>query len=409
MKTNIDALTNSLSGTLKPEKLAVSLGFMPLTDCAPLVVARQMGFFEKHGLDVTLSREGSWATIRDKILMGVLDGGHVLAPMPLAATLGLIGHRPMVVGCALGLNGNAVTLGASLWDRLQPYNPSPGAMSAAPIRRLIDETGARPKFGVVFPTSMHSYQLRYWLADAGINPDTEVDLIPVPPPRMVETLAAGEIDGFCVGDPWNQQAVALGVGRIAIAGCELWSAAPEKVLGVTAAWAEANPGTHLALIRAIVEASAWADAPENVPKLAEMLADDRVLAVSPRAILPGLVGRYPIGLGEGVRLVPGFHLFHASAANFPWLSHARWILGQMRRWGQIPPDVDLETVARTVWRPDLYRAAVAPLGMPVPPTDSKAEGGYATPWSLRTATRPIPMIANRFFDGAVFDDAATPF
>ncbi|WP_431854498.1 CmpA/NrtA family ABC transporter substrate-binding protein [Azospirillum sp.] len=398
-----------MTGSLELNR--VTLGFVPLTDCAPLVMALDKGFFARHGLSVTLSREASWANIRDKVAVGLLDGAQMPAGMPLAATGG-VGrvNVPMLTGVALGLNGNAITVSETLFRQMEAADPAAVARRPADARALKPVIAARreagrPKltFGVVLAVSSHAYQLRTWLAAAGIDPDRDVQLVVVPPPHMVGSLKAGEIDGYCVGEPWNTQAVHEGIGRIVVTGYELWNNSPEKVLGVTAAWAAANPNAHRALIRALIETARWLDVPANREETAATLS--RVVGVPEAVLRASLTGSVQEAPGAPARPLPDFIVFHRYAATFPWRSHALWFLAQMVRWGQLPAGADLAGIAASVYRADLHRAAAAELGEPVPLTDGKPEGAHAGPWTLTDATSPIAMGADRFFEGRRFDPA----
>ena len=375
------------------EKSRLTLGFVPLTDCAPLVMGVEKGFFAGQGLEVTLSREASWANIRDKVAVGLLDGAQMLAGIPLAATAG-VGrvNVPMLTGVSLGLNGNAITVSERLHRLMADADPV-RPTSAHALKPIIEDRralGLTPLvFGVVLAVSSHAYQLRTWLASAGIDPDHDVRLVVIPPPQMVASLKAGEIDGYCVGEPWNAQAVHEGIGRVVITGYELWNNAPEKVLGVTAAWAATHPNTHRALIRGLIETARWLDTPKNRDETARVLAAAAHVGVSESVLRPSLSNI----------------AFHRHAATFPWRSHALWFLAQMVRWGQLPADADLAGVAAAVYRADLYRAAASDLGEPVPLTDTKPEGMHDAPWTLTDATAPIAMGPDRFFDGRGFDPA----
>lgn len=389
------------------EKTAVSLGFIPLTDCAPLVIAKELGYFERQGLEVTLSKETSWANIRDKVSIGVLDGAQMLAPMPLAATAGLGPMaKPMVTALSLDLNGNAITVSNALHERLCEADPVAMAerpVTARALKALIDEARAagRPPltFAVVFPFSTHNYQLRYWMAAAGIDPDRDVRLVVVPPPQMVGSLARGEVDGYCVGEPWNGAAVRAGLGRTLITSYEIWNNNPEKVLGVTAEWAEQNPNTHRALIAALLEAGRWLDRPENRLAVVATIAPS-VYVNAPRDVVAlSMTGTYQYAPDEPPRTLPDFNVFHRYAANFPWRSHGVWFATQMVRWGQLPADTDVRALAHAVYRPDRYREAAEPLGFAVPGLDEKTEGRHADGWRLND----IAMGADRFFDGLTFD------
>ncbi|MBX3025200.1 ABC transporter substrate-binding protein [bacterium] len=386
------------------------LGFVPLTDCAVLAVAQAKGMFARHGIAVQLGREVSWASLRDKLMAGAVDGAQLLAGMPLAAAAGIDpAAPPLLTACGLGLNGNAITLSSALWVRVIAADPAAATrrpLTADVLWPLVDadRRAGRPPLhlAMVYPFAAHHYQLRYWLAAAGIDPDHDVRLSVVPPPRMVDALADGAIDGCCVGEPWNSLAVRRGVGRIAITGYELWNNAPEKVFAVTRRFAERNPQTHLAVLRALLEASAWADAPENRDELARLLAAEHLVGAPAGVIAAALAG--DIALGGGARLsLPDFHVFHRYAATFPWVSHGIWFLRQMRRWGQLAGAGDLTAIASEVYRPDLYREAASALGMLAPEIDLKREGVHTRPWALETSAGSIPMGPDAFFDGSVFD------
>ncbi|MBI3507756.1 MAG: ABC transporter substrate-binding protein [Proteobacteria bacterium] len=396
------------------EKRKLTLGFVPLTDCAPLVVAHEKGFFERHGLDVELSREGSWATVRDKIAVEALDAGQMLAAMPLAATLGLGGFRtPMVVCMTLNLNGNAVTLSTGLWAELEAEATAAivGARATGEALRLaIVARAARglPKlrFAVTFPFSSHNYLLRYWLASAGIDPDRDVRLVVVPPPRMVEHLLDGDIDGYCVGAPWGQRAVDLGVARVALSTYDIWNNHPEKVLGTTRAWAERHPNALQALVMALLEACRWLDEPGNRTDAARLIASPAYVDAPVELVAATLNGRMLAAPGAPLRILPDFHVFHRYAATFPWRSHALWTLAQMRRWGQLDASCDLAATADAVYRPDIYRAAASRLGIAAPGLDFKVEGIHAGTHVLAEGGSTIPLGADLFCDGAIFDPTA---
>ena len=373
----------------------LSLGFIPLNDCAPLAVAETKGFFRQEGLEIALVREASWATIRDKVAVGALDGGHMLAPMVLAASLGVGGEGARLVApMALNLNGSAVTLSKALAAEARSLEPEDGdARTARPLARLIarrKSVGAPPPtLAVVFPYSMHNYLLRYWLADAGVHPDRDVRLVVAPPPRMAEQLASGVIDGFCAGAPWNGVAEAQGAGEIVAWAADIWRAAPDKVLGVAERWAEQEPELLQALLRALLRAAAWCDAPENRPELAALLARPEYVDADPAAIARTLTDG-----AEGV-------VYRRYAANFPWRSHAAWFYSQMVRWGQVAPSPERAQAARRVYRPDLFRPAAAAVGAAAPRHAEKLEGAHSTAWALDG----VEMSPDRFCDGRVFDPA----
>lgn len=345
------------------------LGFIPLTDCAPLIVAKARGFFAEEGLDVELSREVSWATVRDKVTVGALDGAHMLAPMALASTLGAGGAGdvvPMIAPLALNLNGSAITVSAPLAAALREIDPEGMArhpITARPLARLVQQRKAHGEppltFAVVFTYSMHAYELRYWMAQAGIDPDRDIRLVVTPPPRMVEQMRLGGIDGFCVGAPWNAVAVQEGLGEVLIRASEFWPGSPDKVFGVKVEWAQTYPGELRAALRALIRASAWADEPTNREALVDLLARPEHIGAPPAAIA--------LALGSEI-------IFHAGAAGLPRREHALWFLSQMARWGQIAHARDLGAVADAVYRPDLFQSASASLGPVVGPAVTNAAG-----------------------------------
>jgi ABC-type nitrate/sulfonate/bicarbonate transport system substrate-binding protein len=393
------------------EKPRLKVGIIPLTDCAPIVLAEELGAFDRHGLDVEIRRESSWATIRDKVALGLLDAAQMLAPMPLAATLGIDSMRvPMVAPLVLDLNGNAITLSTALWREIADATPRVArntlldARALLPVIRQRMASGRPPiTLSSVFPFSSHNYQLRLWLAAGGIDPDRDVRLTVVPPPHTIAHLSAGVIDGYCVGEPWNQQAVTLGIGRLAATGYDIWKAMPEKVLGTTEAWAERHPHTLIALAMALIEACAWLDEPANRPEAARILASPRYVNVPVEAIERSLLGRVHYTRDGQPVALPDFHVFHRYAANFPWRSHAEWFVAQMVRWGQAPRGVDAFAVADRVFRSDLYRRAAAELGLACPRVDRKPEGLHEAPWMLPTDGAPIAMAPDIFLDGSRFD------
>jgi two-component system, oxyanion-binding sensor len=399
------------SGSDGLEKTKLTLGFIPLTDCAPLVVAKERGYFAQAGLDVELSKETSWANVRDKVSIGILDGAHMLAPMPLAASLGLGPNgKPTVTALSLDLNGNAITVSQPLYERMHELDA--GALthrpfSAQALGRVIaerrEQRGKPLTFAVVYPLSTHAYELRYWLGAAGIDPDRDLSLVVVPPPQMVTQLRAGNIDGFCVGEPWSSVAVAEGLGRVLITSHELWNNSPEKVFGVNLEWAEQYPRTHRALLTALLEAARWTDAHENRPAVAELIAQARYVNAPVEIVRQSMTGTFRYAPDEPPVAMPDFNVFFRFAASFPWRSHALWFLTQMLRWGQIDRPIDLAATAAACYRPDIYRDAAEGLGLAVPSIDDKPEGRHARGWMLSEATSPIAMGPDRFFDGRLFD------
>lgn len=358
------------------------LGFIPLTDCAPLIAAQAQGYFEDEGLAVELVREASWATVRDKVAVGALDGAHMLAPMALA-TAAEDPRRAVLAPMALNRNGSAITVSTALSEALGGVTADLAGSppSAARLQAVIAERRARGDgpltFAVVFPYSMHNYLLRYWLAQGGIDPDRDVRLVVIPPPRMVERMRAGEVDGFCVGAPWNAVAELEGVGRILAASSQLWPGGPDKVLGVSGSLAGQKPDELRALLRAIIRGAAWADAPENREALIAHLAGPGRIEATPMAIARALQHEL---------------VFHREAAGLPRREHGLWFLSQMIRWGQIDADRDLEAIVDQVYRPDLYRDAALSLGPVLEPA-----------LVFPDAVEPVEA---RLFDGVTFDPAA---
>ncbi|MGR8935294.1 MAG: CmpA/NrtA family ABC transporter substrate-binding protein [Gammaproteobacteria bacterium] len=376
------------------EKTAVTLGFVPLTDCAPLVVAKETGLFAQHGLDVTLSKEPSWANIRDKLALGLFDAAQVLAGMPLANSTGIDGWRiPTITAMSLGLNGNAITVSHVLFRELEDCSGTPDAPQAWRELAAQRRRQGRPalRLAMVYPYSSHHYLLRYWLASGGVDPERDVELCVVPPPQMVERLQTGLIDGYCAGEPWNSVAVEQGIGRILLHSHQIWNNHPEKVLGVTRQWAVEHPQTHKALLKALIEACSWLAKPENRADALHILARPQYLHLSEEVLRPSLM--------HGAN---GYNVFYRYAATFPWLSHAEWFLTQMLRWGQLRHAVNVADVAAEVYCPDLYREAAQELGEPFPLCDRKPENRHAESWELQEATQTLTLGADKFCDDRDF-------
>lgn len=375
------------------EKTRLKLGIIALADCAPIVVAKERGYFAAQGLDVEISREPSWANIRDKVAVGALDGAQMLATMPLSMTLGLSAIRePTVAPLALSLGGNTITLSGALCRRME----AKGGSSPRALRAVLDEDTvmgrALPAFAMVDPFSTHHLELRCWLASGGIDPDRDVRLVVVPPPRVVAALSAGEIAGFCVGKPWGSVAAAMGLGRTVATSADIFAGRIEKVLGVTRTFADSHPETLRATMRAIIAAARWCD---------EYRAEAAAILAQP-AYVNAMVDILQAALGA-----EGGPIFHANAAYFPWRSQAIWHLRQMQRWAMVG-EVDAKRVAEEVYRPDLARLAALDLGLPVPLTDYKTEGHHNGSWTLSQATSPIAMGPDRLLGGALFDPFAAP-
>jgi ABC-type nitrate/sulfonate/bicarbonate transport system substrate-binding protein len=363
------------------------VGFIPLLDCASIAVARELGFAEKEGLTLTLIRESSWANIRDRLMVGHFDAAHMLGPMAVASSLG-IGHVrvPVIAPFSLGLGGNAVTVSTAVRREMLAYESElsradGGAASARvageALRRVVAaraRSGLAPlTFGMVYPFSCHNYELRYWLAASGIDPDRDVRLVVIPPPLLDDSMMAGYIDGFCVGEPWNSVAAEAGAGSILLPTTAIWRRSPEKVLGCRADWAARHPDSLCALLRSLFRASAWCADPANHAELATLLAEPRYVGESRELLGRALAGRPVLSKGEAPAEIDDYFVPFAHAATFPWLSHALWYYSQMVRWGQTQwSDADLDVV-RGTYRPDLYRSALADLDANLPATDTREE------------------------------------
>ncbi len=391
----------------------VTAGFIPLVDCAPLLVAAKKGFARAEGLRLTLARETSWANIRDRVSVGHFNAAHMLGPMPIAASLG-IGHFdiPMIAPFAFGLGGNAITVSRGLFAEMEAEGATPGAPPAAMGAALKAAIAARKVSGappltmaMVFPFSGHNYELRYWLAASGIDPDRDLRLVVLPPPFTAEALQAGHVDGFCVGEPWNSLAVERAGGVIVATKAALWRNGPEKVLGVQTAFAEREPQAVAALVRALWHATAWAEAPENRIELAALLADTASVATPAPVIMRALSGAIVMRAGAPAETLDDFIVFHRHGANFPWQSHALWFYAQMVRWGQIEHSPERARIAASVYRPDLYRAALAATGVDFPRADRKVEGAMARPTAVPSSQGEMTLGADPFFDGLTFDPA----
>jgi nitrate/nitrite transport system substrate-binding protein len=364
------------------EKEQLKIGFIKLTDMAPLAIAYEKGFFEDEGLYVTLEPQANWKVILDRLITGELDGAHMLAGQPLGATIGIGTKAEVVSALSMDLNGNAATVSNEVWSMMQPTLPLDAqgkpahpirADALKPVLEKFRASGRPFRLAMVFPVSTHNYELRYWLAAGGIHPgyyapndvsgqiQGDVLISVTPPPQMPATLEAGTINGYCVGEPWNQQAIAKGVGVPVITDSEIWRNNPEKVFGVTKAWAAKNPHTHLALIKALIRAGMWLDANDgaNRKEAAQILSRPEYVGADYRVIANSMTGTFEYGRGDK-RPVPDFNVFFRHYANYPYYSDAIWYLTQMRRWGQIPEaksDEWYRETAKAVYQPEIFLQA----------------------------------------------------
>lgn len=383
----------------EPSGPRLRIGFLRLTDSAPAIVAHEFGYFAEEGVDTELSEEPSWANIADKLAYGFLDAAVIVPPLAFAIELGLRGaSQRLVIPCNISMGGNTITLASALARRVQEKCEKQGLSMPQALADCVAD--ARPlTLGVVHAYSTHNLLLRYWLATAGIHAGHDVRLTVIPPARAVEALTSGQIMGFCAGAPWGEIASRAGTGITVASSDDVWRTAPEKAFALRTSWAEEHPAALKGAVRALVRAAQFCDAPENASYTAALLSRQKYLGVDSHAILSSLPG--------GAIAQNNLSRFFRGAATFPWRSHALWFLEQMARWNLIG-DVDAQSLAARVYRSDLYRAAVAPLGISVPRADSKSEGAHDAPWSLEATPRPIAMGPDSFCDGVVFDGAPAP-
>ena len=351
----------------------VVAAFVPLVDCAVLVAAREQGFAAAAGIDLELVKEPSWASLRDHLCLGHVDCAHALAPLPVALTLGVGQVRvDCIAPFVLGRGGNAITVSKRVFARMEQRAPAATLVDAGTAGRalagVIRERVAPLTLGMVFPFSNHNFDLRYWLAAAGVHPDHDVRLVAIPPPLMVDSLRAGLVDGFCVGEPWNSLAEAQELGSIVATQSQLFPRAAEKVLAVRASFAERS-GVMPKLLQALDAAAAWADDASHQAELAALLALPKYLGVPQRIVAAALAGRLRMAVG-GERHDADFIYFHRHAANVPHSADGLWAYAQMVRWGQLAPSKHAERIAARVFRPDIYQRSVSMATSPGPALQS---------------------------------------
>jgi nitrate/nitrite transport system substrate-binding protein len=372
--------------SLAVEKPQLKLGFIKLTDMVPLAIAYEKGYFEDEGLFVTLEPQANWKVLLDRVIDGQLDGAHMLAGQPIAATIGFGTKADVITAFSMDLNGNATTVSNEVWALMRGHIPSDSEgkpahpITAAALKPVVDRFKAQGKpfkMAMVFPVSTHNYELRYWLAAGGLHPgfyspsdvsgqiDADVQISVTPPPQMPATLEAGTIHGYSVGEPWNQQAIFRNVGVPVVTDYEIWKNNPEKVFGVTKTWADQNPNTHLALVKALIRAAMWLDADDgaNRKEAAEIISRPQYVGADFEVIANSMTGTFEYAKGD-VRRLPDFNVFFRYYATYPYYSDAIWYLTQMRRWGQIAepkPDDWYHETAKQVYRPDVYLQAATRL------------------------------------------------
>jgi nitrate/nitrite transport system substrate-binding protein len=347
------------AGSDEPEIKEVKIGFIPLTDCAPIVVAAQMGFDKKYGIKITPSKEASWAGVRDKLNNGELHASHVLYGMMYGSQMGIAGkQKDMNVLMTLNHNGQAITLASQLKEK--------GVTSGATLKRLLDNENRDFTFAQTFPTGTHAMWLYYWLATYGINPMQDVKTIVVPPPQMVANMRIGNMDGYCVGEPWGARAIYDKIGYTVTTTQDIWTDHPEKVLGCTAEFVEKNPNTALAMTKAILEASRYLDVMANRAEVAKLISGKAYVNAPEDVIAGRFVGDYDNGIGKKYKDPNFMKFFNDGKVSFPYLSDGMWFLTQHKRWGLLKSDPDYLAVAKKVNRIDIYTEAAKSLGISVP-------------------------------------------
>lgn len=404
------------------EKDVLRFGFIKLTDCAPIVIAKEKGFFEDEGLQVDVEAQPNWKTLLDRVINGELDGSHMLSGQPIAATIGFGTKAHIITAFTMDLNGNGITVSNAIWEQMQANDPQLKSdtpthpITADSLRPIVDSKkadGSLMKMGMVFPVSTHNYEIRYWLAAAGIHPgmytetdkvgetNAEVLLSVTPPPMMPTVLEAGNIEGYCVGEPWNQQAVAKGIGVPVTTNYDVWKNNPEKVFGVLKSWADDHPNTHLAVVKALIRAGKWLDATDekgnflNREEAVRILAQPNYVGADYDVIKNSMTGFFYFQKTDK-RPMPDFNVFFKYYCTYPWYSDGVWFLTQMRRWGQIteakPAEWYHETI-QEVYRPDIYLEAAKML---------VKEGSLETeevPWG----TDGYKPVTTEFIDGVAYD------
>lgn len=385
------------------------IGFLPLVDAALPILARELGFAEEQGIDLQLVRDVSWATVRDRLLYGQSDAAHLIAPLAIATSLGL--DRPPVslsVPFVLGLNGNAITLTPSLAEAVAGgkkglSNPVEAGKRFAAIIAARALAGNKIRLGVVHRFSSHNYMLRYWLAGSGVDIDDQVDIITIAPPFAADALAAGEVDGICVGEPWNSVAVERGVGAIVTVTAHIWQRGVEKVLALQTARMDADRELVHRVIRALYNAGKAFIAPGRLAENAAILARAEYLDGPAPLIERAISDRIKLAARTEPLHIPDFMFQHREAANFPWVSQAAWLYAQMVRAGHAKKNAADYTAAQKVFRPDVYRAAFAGTNVPLPGASAKLEGGIAETMGVGTVQGRLMLGPDQFFDGRSFD------
>ena len=391
----------SATKLLEVEKPQLTFGFIKLTDMAPLAIAKEKGFFEDEGLFVSVEAQSNWKNILDRVIDGQLDGSHMLAGQPIAAGAGFGRQAELVTPFSMDLNGNGITVSNDVWTKMKPHIPSDTdgkpihpikAESLKPVIDSYKSSGKAFKMGMVFPVSTHNYEIRYWLASAGIHPgmytrdniqgqvNAEVLLSVTPPPQMPATLEAGTIYGYCVGEPWNQQAVFKGIGVPITTNYDIWKNNPEKVFVMTKKFVEENPNTAIAVTKALIRAGKWLDTPGNREEAVKILSMPQYVGADEVVLANSMTGTFEFEKGDK-RSMPDFNVFYRYNATYPFYSDGVWFLTQMRRWGQIPeskPTDWYDSKIKEIYRPDIWKKAASILVEEghIPMTDIPETDGY---------------------------------
>ncbi len=352
-----------------PETKTVRFGMIALTDCSPIVMAHEKGLFKKFGLESVVSKGANWAAIRDSLSSGDIQGTHMLLGMPLASTMGIGGSakKPMIIPWILNRNGQAITLKNSFKGKV--------ADDPKALKPLVDKAkslGEPLTFAMTFPTGTHAMWMRYYLAAGGINPDKDISLITIPPPQMIANMKVGKMDGFCVGEPWNARAVVDNIGYTSLGTQDIWKDHPEKVCAFLAEFADKNPKTVKAILKALHEASVWLDTMENRGELSQVVSKPTYINCASETILGRLKGEMSYGDGR-TKQDPNYMIFSNRNCNYPQLKYAKWFLSQYRRWGMVDGTVDYEGIAKKVMRPDIYEEAMKEIGYAHGGSDVSAE------------------------------------
>lgn len=404
-KPNLEAAATSEKKsevkTLEIEKPQLTFGFIKLTDMAPLAIAKEKGFFEEEGLFVSVEAQSNWKNILDRVIDGQLDGSHMLAGQPIAAGAGFGRQAELVTPFSMDLNGNGITVSNDVWNKMKPHIPADEdgkpihpiqAESLKPVIDSYKSSGKAFKMGMVFPVSTHNYEIRYWLAAAGIHPgmytkdniqgqvDAEVLLSVTPPPQMPATLEAGTIYGYCVGEPWNQQAVFKGIGVPVTTNYDIWKNNPEKVFVMTKKFVQENPNTAIAVTKALIKAGKWLDTPGNRQEAVKILSMPQYVGADEVVLANSMTGTFEFEKGDK-RSMPDFNVFYRYNATYPFYSDGVWFLTQMRRWGQIPESKPADwyhTKIKEIYRPDIWLKAATLLVEEghIPAADIPETDGY---------------------------------